>query len=687
MKKEPEVFKGRWITTAQFSDLAPQNVFHRQLDRSSLPVIEPELQNRHILFRKKFKLKEFSSAVIHISADDYYKLYVNGAFVTQGPAAGYSFHYFYNRIDLSRFLQPGENTIAVHTYYQGLINRVWVSGDRQHGLLLDLMVDGETVLASDESFRCRVHSGFSGVGMVGYETQFMERYDAASPEVGFERPEFDDSSWEFAKTRKHADYQLYLQPSQQLEFEEITPVEVKNTSGGYLVDFGGMFVGNLTFRAAGKRGDEIEMRFAQELNEDGSARYELRANCRYVEYFKLSGGKDTLNQFDYKSFRYVELLPPPDCEIELDSFRLVARHYPFSLRAVCNRSDEKSLAVWKLCVDSLHYGVQEVIQDCMEREKGYYLGDGCYSLLAYCLLTRDYTLMEKFFDDFLRTSFVNRGLMTCAACSFMQEIAEYPFIMLTLLQEYCCLTGNREYVRERYAAFADILDFYREEYADADGLLNHLDKWCVVEWPANVRDGYDVDLTEGRPCDTRHNVINAYYIGAIKSLNRVAEWIGEKPYADPAPLEAAFVKAFYDPEKQLFRDSDVSTHISLPGNVFAAFYELFPDRAGVEKTIAMIREKRLSQSLFFETFPLLAFLTREGEVELVHELLTDENAWLRIISEGGTRTFEGWYKDLKWNTSLFHLTLTLGALFLTDWDIRGILRFSGRGAAPARALA
>ena len=675
MKEEPVVFKGSWITTAQFSDLVPQNVFHRQLDRSSLPVIDPELQNRHILFRKKFTLGRIDSALIHISADDYYKLYVNGTFVAQGPAAGYSFHYFYNRIDITRFLHPGENTIAVHTYYQGLINRVWVSGDRQHGLLLDLLADGETVLASDESFRCRVHSGFTAAGTAGYDTQFMERYDAASPEVGFERPEFDDSAWEFAKTRKHADYRLFLQPSKQLEFEEISPAEVRKTSDGFLVDFGGIFVGSLTFRATGKHGDEIEMRFAQELDEAGSARYELRANCRYVEYFKLSGGKDLLNQFDYKSFRYAELLPPPGCGIEWESLRLVARHYPFTLRAACNRNDEKSLAVWKLCVDSLHYGVQEVIQDCMEREKGYYLGDGCYSLLAYCLLTRDYTLMEKFFDDFLRTRFVNRGLMTCAACSFMQEIAEYPFIMFTLLLEYCCLTGNREYVRGRYAAFADVLDFYREEYADADGLLNHLDKWCVVEWPANMRDGYDVDLTEGRRCDTRHNVINAYYIGAIKSLNRVAELIGEKPYADPAPLEAAFVKAFYDPEQQLFRDSDVSAHISLPGNVFAAFYELFPDRAGVERTIAMIREKRLSQSLFFETFPILAFLTREGEEGLVHELLTDENAWLRIVAEGGTRTFEGWCKDLKWNTSLFHLTLTLGALFLTDWDIRGSLRF------------
>ena len=38
---------------------------------------------------------------------------------------------------------PGENTIAVHTYYQGLINRVWISGDGRHGLLLDLVVDGK----------------------------------------------------------------------------------------------------------------------------------------------------------------------------------------------------------------------------------------------------------------------------------------------------------------------------------------------------------------------------------------------------------------------------------------------------------------------------------------------------------------------------------------------------------------
>ena len=253
MKEEPEVFAGYWITTEEFCNLTPQNMFHRQLDRSSLPEVEPERQNRHILFRRKFTLTATDNVILHISADDYYKLYVNGVFVTQGPAAGYSFHYFYNRVDLSKFVHPGENTIAVHTYYQGLINRVWVSGDRQHGLLLDLFAQEKLLLASDESFLCRVHSGFSAAGKAGYETQFLERYDAASPEVGFEQPEFDDSGWNPAKIRRHAAYRMFRQPTAQLEFESIAPAAVEPLANGFRIDFGAIYVGSLTFRARGKR--------------------------------------------------------------------------------------------------------------------------------------------------------------------------------------------------------------------------------------------------------------------------------------------------------------------------------------------------------------------------------------------------------------------------------------------------
>ena len=80
---------------------------------------------------------------MYISADDYYKLYINGHFVTQGPTPSYHWQYNYNAIDVTAYLKPGRNVIAVHTLYQGLINRTWQSGDQRHGLIMDLEVDGE----------------------------------------------------------------------------------------------------------------------------------------------------------------------------------------------------------------------------------------------------------------------------------------------------------------------------------------------------------------------------------------------------------------------------------------------------------------------------------------------------------------------------------------------------------------
>ena len=104
-----------------------------------------EHRNRHILFRKAFHYdSSIDSARIYISADDYYKLYINGQFVAQGPAPSYHFNYNYNIVDVTPYLKKGENLIAVHTLYQGLINRVWQSGDNRHGLILDLVIDGET---------------------------------------------------------------------------------------------------------------------------------------------------------------------------------------------------------------------------------------------------------------------------------------------------------------------------------------------------------------------------------------------------------------------------------------------------------------------------------------------------------------------------------------------------------------
>ena len=75
------------ICHPDFADLAPLNVWHKEHAAYEQPHHPERLKNRHTLFRKRFTLPEFdpqkNRAVLRITADDYYKLWINGMFVTQ----------------------------------------------------------------------------------------------------------------------------------------------------------------------------------------------------------------------------------------------------------------------------------------------------------------------------------------------------------------------------------------------------------------------------------------------------------------------------------------------------------------------------------------------------------------------------------------------------------------------------
>lgn len=662
-------FTGKWITDSEFYKLKPRNVFHKQLESVNLPCSEH--RNRHILFRKKFIAAEYvNDAKIYISADDYYKLYINGRFAGQGPAPSYHFNYNYNVIDVSDFLVKGENTIAVHTLYQGLINRVWQSGDNRHGLILDLAADGKIIAASDETFKTKPHSGYREIGVSGYQTQFLEEYNSSASEVGFENPQFDDSSWDFAKFYEYSDYILTEQKTAVLVYEKILPVTAEKHGHSLKIDFGSNYVGYLCVIAEGKKGDVVTIKCGQEQNEDGSVRSDLRANCRYEETWLLTEGESVLDQFDYKAFRYAEILLPEGCRIK--DLYMQARHYPFTLKTNMKEEFEGNAdlrRIWDLCVHTQKYGVQEVIQDCMDREKGFYVGDGCYTALTNMILTKDDSMVRKLIDDGFLSNFITDGLVTCLDCSFMQEIAEYPLMMIYLVLWHYRLTGDKKYLKENYSKAINVLESYRRDY-ERDGLLCNIDKWCVVEWPKNYQDGYDVDTEEGKVCKQAHVSINAYYIEAVKTVNKMAEELGYIGYRDETYLTDAFVSAFYDSEKHLFKDGEDTGHISIVGNSFPFAFGLCPDRECVENIAGMFEERKLSAVSFFCAFPVLMGFVRYGKEDKIKNMMLDKGAWLRMLAEEATTTFEGWGKDSKWNTSLFHLTLSYGAVFLSDINLK-----------------
>ncbi len=660
----------KWITDRTFSGVEPADVFHREREPSSVSC-DTERLDSHILFRRVFTLEKTpEKALVTVTADDRYKLYINGVFVSEGPAPAYHDGYGYDIVDVTRYLSPGENTVAAHTYYQGLINRVWQSGDRRHGFAFELCADGKTVLGSDETFLTHRHTGYSYTGRAGYDTQFLQKYDSRSPEVGFELPGFDDSSWERATENPGDDHVLTKPREKGLCFESITPVKVVYGDSCF-VDLGGEYVGYLSVTAKGEPGETVRVRCGQELDGEGRVRYRLRAGCCYDEEWILSGGEDRLEWFDYKSFRYAEITPLHGAKVLGVSF--TARHHGFTLAAAIKdayKDDPDVKKVFDLCVRSQKYGVQELPMDCMEREKGTYLGDGCYTSLCNYVLSRDPDVLKRFVCAALESARVTPTLMSCLYCSHMQEIAEYPLLLPELLLRYLRLSGEPDFVFGCAARVRSVLDAYKAY--EKDHILGDTGQWCVTEWPANYRDGYAVVNDGNKPLPEPHVAINAYYINAIRAMNAILSILGEPEYRDETPLRAAFNRAFYDEEKHLYRDGMNNGHVSYIGNAFPFGFGLCDDPMFYEKMTDWFCEKGVTGTSLFATVPLLCGLIRMNRYDLLRSAITDRRAWLNMIAEGGTATFECWGADGKWNTSLFHLQNTHIALFIADID-QGLL--------------
>ena len=305
--------------------------------------------------------------------------------------------------------------------------------------------------------------------------------------------------------------------------------------------------------------------------------------------------------------------------------------------------------------------------DCMEREKGVYLGDGCYTSLCNFILTGDDALMRQFIEDAFASSSVTETLLSCLNCSYMQEIAEYPLILVELILWHYRLSGDIEFLRKNAIRADKLMSAYRR--FEKDGLLYDTETWCVTEWPQNFRDGYAVNNDGNKPLDEPHVAINAYYINALNALNEIHKALKFPKFCDTAPLISAFEKAFYDKEKHLFCDGVKSRHISYIGNAFAYGFGLSSDPLFYEKMTEWAAEKGVTGTSLFATFPLLCGLYRVKRFDLIKAAIKDKNAWLNMLSEDGTSTFESWSKSGKWNTTLFHLQKTHIAVFIADVDL------------------
>lgn len=644
-------WENRWVCNPKYSELQPLNLLHKQLDEAFVvPEHREDLKNNHTLFRKKIEIaKGTKEVILDISADDYYKLYINGSYVTQGPANSYTFCYNYNHVDITKYVHEGENTFAIHVYYQGLINRAYNSGDYRQGLIAEVWADGVSV--ADENWKYAEAKEYGASRTIAYDTQYDEIIDNNKKMTGWKEPEFDDSTWKRAVVRELDDHILVRQITENLQMEYRKPKEVKCLKNGYLLDFGEELTGTFYMKAAGQKNAEVTLLFGEELLVENQVRNDMRCNCLYEDRLILAEGENELEQFEYKCFRYVQLITEQD--VKMWDFCVNYRHYPFD-ETYCefHSEDELNNQIWKICKNAVRNCSQEAFLDCPHREKGQYLGDLTVTAHSLYYLTGDTRLFRKALTDFANSTTICKGMMAVAPGSFMQEIADFSLLYAYQLLLYYKFSGDKEFL-QKMLPVAEGVEAYFDGFQNETGMLENVKtKWNLVDWPVNLRDDYDFDLPQPIVGDGCHNVINALYVGMKKCLEEIRRILGVEQISQFEELRKSFIDRFYCVETGLFVDSTVSSHSSLHANIFAAFYGLEPEG---NQILELIRKKGLCCGVFVSYFVLYG-LIRMGHKEMAYELIRNktEHSWYNMIREGATTSYEAWGKEQKWNTSLCH---------------------------------
>lgn len=629
--------KAKWITTEKFAGQTVQNIFFKEEQNKKVDCPD-ELKNTHVLFRKKFTLDRVKNGTeIRISADDYYKLYINGSFVGQGSAQGYPCRYYWNSFDITDFLKVGENEITAEVYYHGLTARAYVSGDRRMGLIAEL-----DCVATDGTWEYAEINRYTQNRVIGGSASFADDYDFNIPIENFKSAVEKDNEYIFSEY-----------PAVPLQIYKKYPVSVTQINGGVFCDFGQEITGSVFFTAQGEKGSVVTLLHGEETEDtELKTRYEMRCGCDCEHHITLSGGTDIYSQFDYIGFRYFTVLF--DKKTKITDLGVNVRHYPFDDKYCTLETDNEVLkSVFEICKNGVKFGSQEVYVDCPQREKGQYAGDMTVTSDSQVILTGDVSLLRKAIDDQKASSFICNGLMAVTPSSHMQEIADYSLQFPILALRHYEYTGDREYLADNLTVCENIISHFKE-FARADGLLDGVnDKWNLVDWPENLRDDYDFKL-EKPQYHGCHNVVNAFYIGCVLKTEEIKNILGIEHKNESEKLISAFDNAFYNADTGLYTDCESTSHSAVHSNIIPLYFG-FNRADSTEAITELIMKKQLVCGVYMSYF-MLKGLCRAGKYKEAYEIVTStaENSWYNMVREDGTACFEAWGKDKKWNTSLCH---------------------------------
>lgn len=646
------------------------------LDRNGSVLYRSNHANDEFIFlRKKFDLpnKEIATAIAHVTAlspepaSQYvYKLYVNDDFVGAGPERGYAAGKIvapgtkastsdpavinrYNAFDVTELLRSGqENVVGAFNY---------TTADKRFLFQMRIQFTDGTheIIQSDGSWKGLLAGnsvikdlGNSGHGAYHYAPR--EGIDANHFPFGWNTAGFDDSDWKPAE-EKEPITRLTASATRNTERHFIRPESIIDKGNGtYFIDFGKAVVAGLQLHLNGIKGHPVEIRFGEELSAPQTVRHQMRTRNTYQETWTLKDGPQTLENWGYRVFRYVEILNAPG-ELDLSNIGALALRQPFDDTASHFASSDSVLNdVWDVCKYSLKAVSLDMYVDTHTRERLNYEGDAVIHQLSDYSVDRDYA--------FPRFSIEHLYHQPTWPTEYKQQS------VMMAWQDYM-YTGNSDSLKRHYDLIKTktLEEFINEDYlvekeSVAGGQRGRYGR-DKVDWPRSELDGFQfTDI---------NTVINAFNYKAISHLADIARVVGKDDdaarYAELADkLRHAMNAHLYDPAAGKFRDGEDVNHHSLHASAFPLGLGAV-DPEHLENVADYVASRGMSGSVYLAQFLLDGlYLANKGDAALNLLNSTGLRSWGNMIYNlNSTIVGEAWDPSIKGNMSFSHTWATAPA--------------------------
>lgn len=609
-------------------------------------------------FRRTFDLDSTpENFIVHVSADNRYRLFVNGQSVCRGPARGDLMHWRFETVDIAPYLVKGKNTIAAV---------VWNFGE--YIPFAQMTLRTAFVLAADDSKNNFVNTDqkWKVIQDAAYSPvpSALNTFNVVGPGEkiagdkypwGWQQTDFNDIGWSRVRIFNKAvppgvanDNMWMLVPRTIPLMEDklqrigrarrAASVDINdfsfdgqrkltipaNTKATILFDQTFLTTAYPKLSVSGGKNSQITLTYSEALFDSRMQKghrdeIEGRKIYGFSDTFLPDGGDNRLfSTLWFRTWRYLQMeIQTEDAPLTINDFYGRFTAYPFKENASFSSSDPSLKNIWEVGWRTARLCANETYFDCPYYEQLQYVGDTRIQALISLYVSGDDRLMRNAitaFDD----SRVPDGLTQSRyPCSSMQIIPPYSLLWVAMIHDYWMHRDDTKFVKSYLTGIDSVLNWH-EKYIGPNGMLGPTPWWNFVDWAWKWDSKKEVGGVPAGAEECCSSILTLQFVYALNYAAQLNENLGRKYFADhyrnlADSLKKSTYKLCWDDKRGLLADTPDKTIFSQHANILAVLVDLVPDANEQKKIIEkVVSEKDLIQCTFYFRFYLVRAIDKVG---------------------------------------------------------------------------